>query len=234
MKIIIKMSLVHKDIDSIIAKYVVVTGKPAYGKIINCLMIIFKTYPEFVKECHKRYMKLLCLYNKLSTPFEITSNKSYLIHYNNFWRNTIKKFESGVNFIIDGGQKSRTRKKLYMLGYLYGYRHVVTGQESYEKRANRGPNSVYRLIYSEEKIGRNKKYTMRELKRLRMNLPDMWVNSGEVDKDGNILYNAVEDGWGKRGIMYNTPGIIHFYKSVGCQYSNEYYKGTPKNLQPNN
>ena len=47
-----------------------------------------------------------------------------------------------------------------------------------------------------------------------MNLPDMWLDSGEVDDNGNVLYTAADGIWHKRGIMWNTPGVIHFYKLV--------------------
>ena len=107
------MSLVHKDIDSIIAKHLVVTGKPAYGRIINFIMIMFKKYPRFVKECHKRYMKLLCLYNKLLTPIGITTRSLYKINDNSFWRDIIRNSNQEI-ILSSMGVKKAVLEKSYI------------------------------------------------------------------------------------------------------------------------
>jgi hypothetical protein len=53
---------------------------------------------------------------------------------------------------------------------------------------------------------------MKELKRMNMDLPDMWIKTGEINSNNEDLYIASKSGWYKRGIMFNTPGILTFIK----------------------
>lgn len=194
-----------------IAKYVVTSGKPSNSRYINMLMILFKSYPNFVELCLKRYLFLLSKYTKNINLYDLFKTPVYKVHNNSFWDTLIKKFKSSEPVIIvNGGQKGSTRKKLYMLGLFYGYRHTITGQTQYEMNG-RGS----RLLYAEGRIDENKLYTLKEIKKLKMNLPDIRDNLPSIwhETDQKGLYKCKNLGY-KRGIMTNGPGIITFYKII--------------------
>ena len=126
---------------------------------------------------------------------------------NNFWKQTILKFSSGNSEIIFNEKfKGKTRAKLYMLGFLFGYSHVGYDEENFEVSSTRG-----RLKYSEYKLTKDK-YTMSELRKMRMNLPNMWNISQELNEKGEHYYTKSEDGWYKRGIMTRSYGYLKFQK----------------------
>ena len=93
-----------------------------------------------------------------------------------------------------------------MLGHLFGYSHITTDQEEYEKYTDR-TNSIF---YSERRIDTNELYTLGELKRMKVHWPNEWIKTDQVTDKNVALYrtNSVY----KRGFMVKTQGIITFSK----------------------
>ena len=116
--------LFYNTVDHIIARHVIDKGSPAHGRFLNMIMILFQEYFGFVDFCLKRYNFLLNKYMKLSNIFD---SGVFKIHKNSFWEKITKDFQANLPIIvIDGGQKGSTRKKLYMLGFYYGYSHTIS------------------------------------------------------------------------------------------------------------
>ncbi len=191
--------LVSRDCDGLISKRLITRGKFAFGRFINMIMILFKHRPGFVKICLIRYQVLYQRHSKRSF-----TNYALSVSGASFWRNAVQSFAKGEQVVFDTGQKGTTRKKLYALGMLFGYYHTVSGQKPFEVRYDKHR----RMRCTELDIDHSKTYTMKEIKKLRMNLPDMWVPVG----DG--LYKPAAKGWYKRGIMVNGTGVIKFTKVV--------------------
>ncbi len=206
------MYLTNKDTDGIIAKHLICSGHPQMLRLMNGIMIMFKNYPKFVNICSERFINLMKRYLKMKNIEEIIFTTK---HSNNFWKQTIQKFASGKSEIsFTGRQKGKTRAKLYMLGFLFGYSHVGYDEENFEVSSTRG-----RLRYSEYKLTKNK-YTMKELRKMKMNLPDMWNKTDEVDEKGEHYYIKVENGWYKRGIMTHRYNLIKFNKVISTNFKN--------------
>lgn len=206
--------LVNKDIDWLIAKKFLRDGRPKVMRSLNQLLIAFAPLTAFAKICVTRYQQLMCRYRQVKSVEELIPAQ---IHDNSFWHKAIRDFTTakpGETIVFAGGHKGTTRQRLYILGILFGCRWTITKRQPIESWSNRGRKNKY----SENLIDRGKLYTMKELRRLRMNLPDMWLDSDELNAAGEILYKATTGtdrngrGWYKRGIMCKGPGIITFTK----------------------
>ena len=205
--------LVNKDIDWLIAKQLLRDGRPRAMRSINLLLIIFGPLTAFAKICSTRYQQLMCRYRQVKSINDLVPAQ---VHNNSFWHTAIKNFTTakpGDRIVFDGGQKGTTRQRLYMLGTLFGCRWSVTGQERRENRYGRHG----RIVYKEDKIDFNKLYTMKELCRLRIDFPNMWMGTDQTDDNGEVLYAPADSNeengyWDRRGVMCNGPGIITFTK----------------------
>lgn len=193
-------------VDQKIVKHLIVSGNSGYGgRILNRIMILFKNYENFIGLCLKRYHMLMCCYYRVDNIDGIVQK---IINNNTFWSKAIQDFTSKKVIVFDNNHNGNTRKKLYILGKIFGYRHITTGQTVEEKLSNKG-----HIYYGEYKIDTKKLYTMRELRKLRMNLPDMWLLTDKKNERGEMLYEADKTKcWYKRGIAANTPGILIFTK----------------------
>lgn len=206
--------LVNKDVDWLIAKQLLRDGRPNATRFLNRILLSFSPLTSFVKICSMRYQQLLCRYRQVKSVEELVPAQ---IHNNSFWHKAVKDFSNakpGERIVFDGNQKGPTRQRLYMLGTLFGCRWIVTNRTRRENYNRKG-----RYIYPEEKIDLSALHTMKQLRKLRMDLPDMWLESGQLNESGEILYRAVTPeenktgrGWYKRGIMCNGPCTIIFIK----------------------
>ena len=193
--------LLSKDVDWMIVKKVLRNGSLKNMRVVNLLLITFSPLTEFCKICLHRYQILVCrLYNLKNIEKLVLVTKSV------FWIKAIDNFKSSQSTIVfNGNHKGSNRKKLYILAIIFGYRWTLVGSERLEKISRRS-----RLINSELKIDMKKEYTIRELKRMKIDLPDMWIKTDKVNEHNKNLYIAASRGWYKRGIMYNTPGVLTF------------------------
>jgi len=212
-------------IDRKISWYLFEKCNPGRARYLNMIMIIFSGRHGFVKFCVERYWFMLGKYKKLKQSYDLFDIMPFKINNNNFWIDIVAKFRSGVPIIIlDGKQKATTRKKVYMLGLYYGYSHTITNQYQREKLQNRHGN----MLYTEYKI-EDRTYTMGEINKLRLNLPIMklhgcdidseteriWIETDKLDNNGNKLYICDFKNLGcKRGIIWNSPGVITFIKQI--------------------
>lgn len=115
------MYLIHKDIDALIARKVVTSGKIKNGRYLNMLMILFKDYNVFLKACHERYFYMLRRYYHLEGPLLGSSH----LHVNkgNYWKKVLEQFSSkeskdlkdSEKIVFNNGENGATRKKLYMI-----------------------------------------------------------------------------------------------------------------------
>ncbi len=200
------MYLTNKDTDTIIARHLISSGRPQMLRLMNGVMIIFRNYPKFVNICAERFINLMKRYLKIKNIKEIIQ-----LNNNSFWEQIISKFASGKcgeELVFTCLYKGKTRAKLYMLGFLFGYSHVGYGEENFEVRSNRG-----KLKYSENKLTKNK-YTMKEILKMRMNLPDMWKITDDVDEKGDSYYITSPECCYKRGIMTRRYSALKFFKTI--------------------
>lgn len=200
-----------RDVDILIAKNLVTKGSPAWARFIHMLMILFREYPGFLKCCVSRYLKLMVRYLKIKLPLEVIRQPKYRLTKSPFWRSTIQRFASGEEVVFTDRHNGLKRAKLYMLGLLFGYYHAGYQEEAYEARSRRGHN-----IYSENKLVKDR-YTMAELRQMKMNLPGMWKETDEKDSKGRPYYvqpcyEESGQSWFKRGIMIRRYGKIVFTK----------------------
>jgi hypothetical protein len=202
-----------KDVDFLIAKYLINKGSPAWARFVHMLMILFRGYPGFLKCCSARYLKLMVRYLRIKHPKEIFRQPTYRLSRSHFWRTAMQQFASGEEVVFTDRHNGIVRSKLYMLGLLFGYYHIGYQKEEYEARSRRGRN-----IFSEYKL-RKDRYTMKELKRMRMNLPGMWKETDEKDSKGEPYYvqpcyEESGQSWFKREIMVRRYGSIVFTKVI--------------------
>lgn len=211
------VNLISKDVDTIVAKFVITTGHPQ-DRTMNAIMLVFGDRKNFVHRCYERYMMLMRRYLKTSSPIDVIFRRQWKINNSSFWHGIIRKFsggdESPSKIVLDEGHKGSTRMKLYILGMLFGYSHVTHNQDEYEKTSTRRGS----FLYAEYLLTKDK-YTMKELQRIRMHLPQMWETPEEVNEHGEHYYvqNDRDDrgyGWNKKGIMCKGPGRIEFTKVV--------------------
>ena len=191
-------------IDQRITVFTITSGKISRMRLVNMISILFKTYPGFVKFILKRFHQLACKYYKLKNIEDFACR---FTNSNSFWSQTIYNFKCNKVVIFDGNQKGSTRKKLYILGMIFGFRHTIKDQKLIERRSRN-----QKLYYSENLITKEL-YNMKELKKLKICWDDSWIITNKKDIEGNILYKLDEKvSLYKRGIMLNSPGIITFTK----------------------
>jgi hypothetical protein len=202
------MYLVHKDIDPLIARKVITSGKIKYGRYLNMIMILFKKYKVFLKACHEKYFYMLKKYYHLEGP--LIGSKYLNINKGNYWNKVLKQFSTEIEIVFNNGENGDVRKKLYMLGLISGYSYTIVGQKRREKHSNKG-----RLLYYEDRVSKlPDNITKKEIKKYKVDWndwEDFWEESG-VNNFGEILYVKKEWLGNKRGVMQNSPGIITFTK----------------------
>lgn len=195
--------LINRDIDWIVVLFLITEGRPSEDRRLNRYLLTFKNLNGFSKYLIKRYHFLQRQYLKMPSLEDNLLPRSNT----SFWNKTLESFYSGESPIIfDGNHKGSTRKKLYKIGMIFGYFHVINGQETYEVRSRRTG-----IIYATNQL-ENRLYTRIELSRKKVNYPNEWIPA-DKDSDGRILYKRAENASDyKRGIMKNSPGVLTFFK----------------------
>jgi len=215
------MYLINKDIDLKIGTKLITHCNIKTLRILNKFMIIFKNN-EFINGLYNFFVEKFLIKYKIKILPELYYKLRWIkINFGFFYSKALKDFASQKNIIIfDGKQKSSTRMNLYFMGMMFGYRHVINGQENIEKASSRN-----RLYYSENNIDSSRKYTMKELTKLRLNWGkdyygvESWLPTDEfINGEKLWIFNSNSSLY-KRGKIVKSHGILKFYKTINIPKS---------------
>jgi len=226
------MYLVHKDIDGKIGALLMKNCNIVSCKILNEYMNIFKDYGKLIDALYKSFISRFCQYYKIDGPEYIFSILKFIkINTGSFYTKALADFGMQKDVIMfNEGQSAKTRRTLYMLGIIFGYRYTISKQERCEK------TYTYRsgYMWAEDKIDKDGEYTMRQLNHLKVDWGNdyndypSWLPTGRFAKSGEELWKFNPEAcFYKRGVMVNGPGVLRFYKAnvISTEQSNRCARG---------
>lgn len=210
--------LVNANIDTCISRFVITSGKLSISRILNMLSILFKSRaPKFVFALWKRYMLFLCRYYHVQNPSRIfIVVKHVKFNFSGFfWKDLINRFCKQDIVVVNEGPNGNTRRKLYMLGFIFGFRHVTLHQVRHKVTTRRGVR-VYGQKRHSKHFKTSQSYPMSYIRKHHLDCTfwdgkPCWIETGEVDDKGRELFKCVANFDEKdTGMTFNGPAAIVF------------------------